>query len=140
MGTNETPTTRTAPRGRGVNIALWMGQGLLAAFFLVATAIPKLVGQDTSVETFDDIGLGQWYRYFVGVCELAGAIGLVIPALSGLAALGLSVVMVGALFTQLFVLGEPALAITPVLLLVFLLLIAWGRWPETKALAARARG
>ena len=49
-------------------------------------------------------GAGQWFRYLVGILELAGAIGLLIPRLAAPAALGLLGVMIGAFFTQLFVL------------------------------------
>lgn len=139
QNTPGTSTARTAQpaRGRRVHITLWVGQVLLAVFFLVAAAGPKLFGESTAVEMFNDMGPGDWLRYFVGVCELAGAIGLLVPALAGLAALGLGVVMVGAAYTQLFVLDDPALVVTPVLLLVILALVAWGRWPETRALASR---
>lgn len=127
----------SAARGRRVHITLWVGQVVLAVFLLAAAAGPKLFGESTAVEIFDDIGIGQWFRYFVGVCELAGAIGLLIPALAGLAALGLGVVMVGAAFTQLFVLDDPALAVTPLLLLIVLALIARGRWPQARILTGR---
>ncbi|HEX2176572.1 MAG TPA: DoxX family protein [Nocardioidaceae bacterium] len=126
-------------RGRGLNTGLWVIQVLLAVFFLVAAAGPKLFGQSVAVEMFDQIGLGQWFRFFVGTLELAGAIGLLVPRLAGLAALGLIGVMVGAVFTQLFVLDDPLLAITPVLLGVVLGLIAWGRGRETRALLGARR-
>jgi hypothetical protein len=55
----------------------------------------------------------QWFRYLVGVLELAGAIRLVIPVLAGLAALGLTALFIGATYTQLFVLDAPAYSLTP---------------------------
>ena len=69
------------------NTLLWTAQILLAAFFLFAAA-PKLTGQHTAVQMFGQIGAGQWLRYLVGTAELAGAIGLLIPRLAGLAAAG----------------------------------------------------
>jgi uncharacterized membrane protein len=45
---------------------------------------------------FATIGIGQWFRYVVGALELAGAVGVLIPRLSGLAALGLIGLMAGA--------------------------------------------
>jgi hypothetical protein len=45
--------------------------------------------------------------------ELAGAIGLVIPVLAGLAALGLTALLIGATYTQLVVLDAPAYSLTP---------------------------
>jgi len=123
--------------------SVWTLQILLAAFFLVAAAGPKLVGQAYAVEIFDAIGIGQWFRLFVGLVELAGAIALLIPRLAGLAALGLVATMVGAAFTQLLVLGTPVLALTPLLLCALNGVVAWVRraeigtlLPQIRALAA----
>ena len=58
---------------------------------------------------FANTGIGQWFRYGVGALELAGAVGVMIPPLSGLAALGLVCQMVGATLTNLFVFGTSPL-------------------------------
>jgi hypothetical protein len=136
MAATDIPAVPAAARGRGLNITLWVVQVLMAVFFMVASAGPKLVGERYAVETFTQIGAGQWLRYLVGALELAGAIGLLIPRLAGLAALGFTALMVGALLTQLFVL-DSILWVTPAILGVVFVLLAWGRWPQTKALAAR---
>jgi putative oxidoreductase len=126
----------TVNRARAVNITTWVGQILLAALFAFAAA-PKLLGEPMTVASFETIGFGQWFRYLTGACELAGAIGLLIPRLSGLAALGLAGVMVGATLTNLFLLpGMAPAAVVTVLLGVVFGLIAWSRWPYTKALAS----
>lgn len=124
-----TPPTRS----RGPHRALWILQILLAVFFMVAAAGPKLLGEATAVEMFALIGAGQWLRYLVGGLELAGAIGLLIPRLAGPAAVGLAGVMVGAALTQLFVLDAPVMAITPAVLLVVFIVIARARWPRTRS-------
>jgi uncharacterized membrane protein YphA (DoxX/SURF4 family) len=116
-----------ATRRRGLDITLWVLQVLLAVFFIVASAAPKLLGEQTAVEVFTEIGAGQWFRYLVGVLELAGGIGLLIPRTAGLAALGLAGVMVGAVITQLFILDAPLIALTPAILFVLLVVIAWRR-------------
>lgn len=127
------PVTRPA---RPLNILLWVVQILLAAFFVFA-ALPKLLGDPMTVASFDIIGFGQWFRYLTGACELAGAIGLLVPRLSGVAAAGLVGVMVGATLTNLFLLpGMAPAALVTVLLGVVFGLIAWQRWPQTRALAA----
>ncbi|MPZ62498.1 MAG: DoxX family protein [Propionibacteriales bacterium] len=100
---------------------------------------PKFFGEATAVEIFDEIGIGDWFRYFVATCELAGAIGLLIRALSGLAAIGLSIVMVGAIITQIFIMDDLVTALTPAFLLVLFVLIARGRWPETRTVASRLK-
>jgi putative oxidoreductase len=129
----------TAPSTRARTITLWVTQSVVALFLLAAAALPKLAGQRYAVAIFDQIGAGQWFRYLVGSLELAGAIGLVLPALAGLAALGLVGLLIGATYTQLFVLDNPGYALTPALLAVVLALVAWARWPQTKAFAAWAR-
>lgn len=132
MTANETLTPPTA-RGRATDITLWVVQILLTAFFLFAAASPKLAGQQYAVEMFTQIGAGQWFRYLVGALEFAGAIGLLIPRLAGLAALGLAGVMLGAVFTQVLILDSAVMALTPAFLGVVFGLIAWRRWPQTKA-------
>lgn len=67
---------------------VWSLRILLAAIFLL-TAIPKLVAAPVSVSMFHQIGLGLWFMYFVGAVELAGAVGLLVPRLAGVAAVGL---------------------------------------------------
>ena len=89
----------TAPEARPRRLTstlLWAAQILLAMFFLLAAAGSKLVGDHSSVQEFGLIGAGQWFRYFVGTLELAGAIGLLTPWLAGLAAAGLAADMAGA--------------------------------------------
>ncbi|MGH3778709.1 MAG: DoxX family protein [Pseudonocardiaceae bacterium] len=123
------PAAQAATRGRVVSIALWIVQILLAVLFAFA-GFSKLAGiQPEVVGTFTKIGLGQWFRYLTGALELAGAIGLLIPRLCGLAALGLVGVMAGAVVTHLTVLPPVALALGPAVLGVVLGLIAWRRWP-----------
>lgn len=121
-------------RGRALNITLWVVQVLMAVFFVVASAGPKLFGERYAVEIFDQIGAGHWLRYLVGFLELAGGIGLLIPRLAGLAAIGLTLLMVGATITQLFILHNGALAITPIVLGIVFVFVAWGRWDRTRAL------
>jgi putative oxidoreductase len=96
------------PVAVAVDVLMWTIQVLLAAYFVYSASL--LFG-DGLVGKFTEIGFGQWLRYVTGVLELAGAIGLVIPFLSGLAAIGLTGVMAGAVATELFLLdnGEASL-------------------------------
>ncbi|MGO1051461.1 DoxX family protein [Crossiella sp. CA198] len=102
-------------------VALWVLRVLLAAYFLYSAYMlfgPGLVGK------FDKIGLGQWLRYLTAVLEAAGAIGLLIPRLGGLAALGLAGVMAGAVATEVFLLGDLGGAQLPAMLLAAAAVIA----------------
>jgi hypothetical protein len=122
--------TTNDDRGRGLNITLWILQGLLGAFFIVASAAPKLFGAEAAAAGFDLIGWGDWFMYFIGALELLGGVALCIPRLSGLAAIGLSLLMIGAAIFNGALLDYPVL--TPLLLLVFVAFVAWGRWYQTK--------
>jgi putative oxidoreductase len=125
----QTPST-TATRRRVLSIALWVLQALLALQFAMA-GLAKVGGDPAMVEMFATIGIGQWFRYLVGALEIAGAIGVLIPRLSGLAALGLVCLMAGAILTNLFVLG--ASPMLPSGLLVMSAVVAWGRRAWTRA-------
>jgi hypothetical protein len=52
-----------------------------------------------------------------------------VPRLAGPAAAGLAAVMVGAVVTQLFVLGSPVMAITPAILFGLLAVVVRARRP-----------
>ena len=136
--TRATRETAVAPaaanRGRVLNIALWALQVLLA-FQFAAGGFLKVSGDPVMVDMFATIGAGQWFRYTVGALEIAGAVGVLTPRLSGLAALGLVGLMVGATLTNVFVLGTSPLL--PLGLLVVSGLVAWGRWPWTKVLLGK---
>ncbi|MEV5837728.1 DoxX family protein [Nocardia sp. NPDC052112] len=123
-----TTTTTVAYRpGKKMNTALWTVQILLALFFIIASSAPKLLGAHAAVESFDTIGWGQWFRYFTGLVELAGGIGLLVPRLTGPAAVGLTITTVCAALTQVFLLGAPALAPFPLVLAAVFGWIAWQR-------------
>ncbi|TDB71333.1 DoxX family protein [Actinomadura sp. KC216] len=111
--------------------ALWALQILLAAFLFFASALPKFAGQADAVTTFTEIGWGQWLRHVTGTVEAAGAIGLVVPRLAGLAATGLIGLMGGAVLTQLLVL-EPAWALLPAAFAVVFATVAWDRRAESR--------
>lgn len=120
------------------NVVCWLLQIALAVFMVVQSAIPLYQGGEYNIETFERIGLGQWFRHFTATVEVAGAIGLLIPPLAGLAALGLVGVMIGAITTELTV-RTAAGAVLPAELLVLFALVAWYRWPQTTALPDLAR-
>jgi putative oxidoreductase len=126
----QTPATR-ATRRRVLTIALWALQALLTIMFAMA-GLAKVFGDPAMVEMFATFGIGQWFRYVVGALEIAGAVVVLIPQLSGLAALGLLCLMAGATLTNVLVLGTSPLL--PIALMLVSALVAWGRWPRTRAL------
>jgi len=85
-------------------IASWVLQILVAALFLMA-AFPKLTGDPMATAMIDQLGVGSWPGPVIGLAELAAAVLLVIPktvAYGGV--LGL-LILVGAIFSHLTVLG-----------------------------------
>ena len=120
----ETRAASARRGGRVASVALWALQALLALAFAMA-GLAKLGGEQAMVEMFATIGVGQWFRYVVGALEISGAVGVLIPRLSGPAALGLVCVMAGAILANLFVLGASPLL--PICLLVASAVVARGR-------------
>lgn|GEM_PF-6793893 len=83
--------------------ALWVGRVLMAALFLYAGS-SKLRALPETVAVFEKIG-GPSFMYFIGACEVAGGVGILVPWTAGLAALCLALLMVGAALSHVFVLG-----------------------------------
>ena len=126
--------TTTPRRVRPGAVVLWVTQVVLAAMFVMAS-LPKLTGDPVMVELFDAVGAGQWLRYVVGVLELAGAIGLLVPRLCGLAALGLTMLLVGATLTNIVALGA-----SPAIPLGYLLVAAVIAWFRRESILTATRG
>ncbi len=124
-------TPASAPTGatqrKGANIALWVLQALLALAF-VGAASGKLLGKPEMVALFEAVGVGQWFRYVTGLMELTGALLIVVPRTKFFGAALLSVVMVGAVLTHLFILHTAPTA--PAVLLILAGVVAWARRGE----------
>jgi hypothetical protein len=113
-------------------VALWVGQGVLAALFLFAGGF-KLVGS-AEMMSQGPIVLPIAFLRFIGLCEVLGAIGLILPGvfrihreLTPLAAAGLVIIMIGAT-TLTAATGEAAGAIMPLVVGIIAVTIARGRW------------
>ncbi len=104
------------------SIGLWTLQVLLAAAFLM-TGSSKLGGNPHWQKHF-----GEW-GYPDNFYLLIGALGLLIPKLSGYAASGLIALMVGALFTHLLN-RETLQVLRPVIFMMFLAVVGYARRPE----------
>ena len=119
--------------GKVINVVMWVLQIAAAGMFLMVGFL-KLSGDPQLVGLFKAIGLGQWFRYLTGSLEVGGAILLLIPRTSGLAALMLAAVMIGAVMTHVFIVGgSPLMAI---ILLVVTGVVAWQRRQRTLSLFA----
>ncbi|HEY7066075.1 MAG TPA: DoxX family protein [Chloroflexota bacterium] len=115
-----------------LGVALWIVQGLLAAFFVLASGAPKLVLPLDALPM--PIPLPDLFLRFVGVVEVLGGLGLVLPGitrirpgLTPLAAAGLVLVTIGATVYQLAA-GQPGNAVFAVAVGCFAAFVAYGRW------------
>ncbi len=102
------------------NIISWIFIVLLALGFLLAS-LGKLTGGQTAM--FSNWGYPEWFAIFIGIAELVGVIGLLIPKTTKLAILGLTAIMLGAAYTHLAN-GEDLQIIRP---LIFSILL-WSVW------------
>jgi uncharacterized membrane protein YphA (DoxX/SURF4 family) len=119
--------TSTSAPSKTVNILTWVLQ-IAAALAFLAAGGAKLAGAQPMVDTFQKIGVGQWFRYLTGFLEVVGAIGLVIPRFTFYGAALLVMVMIGAVIAHLAILGgSPVAAIG---LLVITGTIAYMRRPR----------
>ena len=114
------------------NITLWIVQGLLTVMFLFAGGA-KLVMSAEQMAAPGPIQLPVAFIRFIGVCEALGAIGLIVPWLTGikpgltpLAAAGLLIIMAGATVINAVNGPLPAACLTAVLGLL-LGVVLWGR-------------
>jgi hypothetical protein len=144
--TAATPSVTSATTGTSVGrgrrraalVALRVLQVLLALFYGIASALPKLIAHPSAVESFERIGWGDPGMYTIGALELAGAVALLVPLLQSVAAMALSALMVGAFVVQLTVF-DGQYAATPLLLIVPLALIAWARRDSNRKLLRLVR-
>lgn len=114
-------------RSRTRTVALWTAQIVSAGIFLLA-GTSKLAGATAMVQTFDAIGIGQWFRYVTGSIEVVAAVLLLVPSLAFVGAVLLAVTMVGAILTHLFIIGGSP--VPAILLLVLTTFVAWTRGRE----------
>jgi putative oxidoreductase len=95
-------------------IVVWVLRLLLATLFAIQGVV-KLSGSPVWVSRFSEWGYPDHFYLAVGVAELLGAIGLLIPRLANFGALVLVVIMIGATATHI-VHREPQVMTTLVLL------------------------
>lgn len=118
---------------KGQKITMWVISGLLTALFLFA-GLPKLL---TPAKILSEWVYAPWFLTFIGVCETLGAIGLLIPRLAALAAAGLSVIMIGAVYTLVAHHLNKELPV-PILVFCLLMLVIFLRRKEGRDVSAPA--
>ena len=115
-----------------LTIALWTLQALLGLFFIAGSGAPKLLLPVESIPM--PIPLSSEFLHFVGVCEVLGGLGLILPGLTRiqtrltpLAGLGLVLLTICATVYQLMG-NQPANAAFALVVSSVCAFVAYGRW------------
>jgi uncharacterized membrane protein YphA (DoxX/SURF4 family) len=115
---------------------LWIIQVLLALLFLFAggTKLVLPIEVMMSMGSPNAIPLPGPFIRFIGVCEVLGALGLILPgllrlrpSLTALSAAGLVIIMIGATALT-FAADGFAMALPPLLVGILAVFVAYGRW------------
>ena len=116
--------------------ALWVVQALLALLFLFAGGMKLVIPPDVlaSMGSPNQIPLPGWFVRFIGVVEVLGALGLILPGLlrikpwlTPLAAAGLVLIMIGATALTMAADGVAA-GVVPLVVGLLAAFVAYGRW------------
>ena len=126
---------------RKSEVLLWSVQGLLAALFLFAGGMKLVMPIEMMKGPVELPGL---FLRFIGVCEVLGAIGLILPELlrikrmlTPVAAAGLVIIMIGATVITLIG-GDVAPAVVPFVVGLLAAAVACGRWrPAPRSAVSR---
>ncbi len=129
-----------------LNVWLWIAQGLLAVFFLAAGAMHAFMPIEQAAKFAAWIaGAPVALVRFIGVAELAGAIGVVLPAatrvkpwLTPLAAAGLMTIMLLAMPVHI-ARGEVSMLGRNIAALSVAAFVLWGRATRARISPRRAR-
>ena len=114
-----------------MNIVLWIIQVLLALLFLFGGGVKLILPIEEMTKQMPLPGL---FLRFIGVCEVLGGLGLILPgllrirpALTPLAAAGLVIIMIGAVAITLRS-GPISAGVFPLVVGLLLAFVAYGRW------------
>jgi hypothetical protein len=100
----------------------WLPRVVVAVLFIFA-GNAKFSDRSPWVPIFDQIGFGDWFRYFTGILQVTGAVLVLIPRTIAIGILMLACTMVGAMTSWIFLLGAPFNAVIPAALLLGLLFV-----------------
>ena len=111
--------------GKARLIITWILRVLLGVTFL-GIGIEKLTGTMGTIPFFDAIGWGQWFRYFSGALDTAGALLILVPRWTSLGALIITcTVGLGTFLCFTKALYNPIFPLVMTLLAAALVWLAW---------------
>jgi uncharacterized membrane protein YphA (DoxX/SURF4 family) len=114
-----------------MNIALWILQVLLALLYLMSGVMKFTMSADDMAKNMPP-HMSVGFIYFIGICEILGGIGLIVPWATGImpkltpiAAIGLVIIMIGATVVSLPM--GPQFAAIPAVAGILCAIVAYGR-------------
>jgi uncharacterized membrane protein YphA (DoxX/SURF4 family) len=129
------PDAGTQPRRSTLSIVLWIIQVLLALLFIFSGAMKLVMPLEKLAGPPGSVVLPEAFIRFIGVAELLGGIGLLLPALlrikpglTPLAAAGLVIIMIGAVAVTLMGPMGAGMAVVPAVTGLLAGFVAYGRW------------
>ena len=115
-----------------MNILLWIIQSLLSLLFIFA-GVMKFLMPVAEMQKGSPVVFPGWFFHFIGVCEVLGGLGLILPlllrikpGLTPLAAAGLGIITLGA--TVITIPAGVSMAIIPLVVCLLSFFVAFGRW------------
>jgi putative oxidoreductase len=126
----EEKTMTSQTTGKARSIITWILRILLGVTFL-GIGVEKVTGTMETIPFFDAIGWGQWFRYFSGALDIAGALLVFVPRWTSVGAfiitctvgLGTYLCYAKALFNPMF----------PLILTLLAALLVWLAWKPKSA-------
>lgn len=103
---------------------LWTVLAVIVAAVILRAAIQKLMGVPAALEPFQEFGWPTWTIYLTAAGEIVGSIALIIPRTRPFGGLLLTLIMIGAAFTN-FANGHPEYVILNAVLIAGSLLLVW---------------
>jgi uncharacterized membrane protein YphA (DoxX/SURF4 family) len=132
---NREAGAQAPPRRSTLSIVLWVVQVLLALLFIYAGGFKLVATPEQLAGPPGSVALPMAFLRFIGVCELLGGLGLILPSLlrikpglTPLAAAGLVIIMIGAVGITFAGGGGVGMALVPAVTGLLAAFVAYGRW------------
>jgi putative oxidoreductase len=125
----------TSPKSRAIGWGLRVILGL--AFLLIGAT--KLTATANTVEYFEAIGWGQWFRYLTGTLDVVGVVLLFVSrytfygTMALLSSVGTATVLSVTVLRGDPVWGGSAMVLEPVVLTLLTIALAWLTWPRRQS-------
>jgi len=94
---------------------IWVDMAVVSLVMLMG-GVMKLTGNSMATASFATLGFPRFFVTFIGICEISGAIGIWLRKTSMLAAIGIALIMVDAVYYH--VIHTPIAEVIPALVVL----------------------